>query len=322
MTIMTRNVFFLTAAAVLATTTIANAQDDRTRLALELNGQFSIGFSDSDFAGLNNLRYGFLDVEGELAFDAANTVGIGFDLFGLSEFEGEPITRTDFYLYYNLAPGSQIQVGHAQPASELFIGDEALRFGGRNRNTLVLQTIGSDSFVRALSFSDDPALGLAYFGDYGQIEVAASAHFNQVGDGEVYSLAARYNATDAIALFAAVEMPSSDTATGVETAWWIGGSYSQNGFTGEIVHHENLQFQPDRASTLLTARYALPAVDGLTIGANLLRTESPTTATHFTRLAAEYELDNGFVIGGHVERQNNEMGTDVTFFGIEASFRF
>ena len=319
---MARTAVFLAAGAVLATTASANAQDDRTRLALELNGQFSIGYSDSDFAGLSDLTYGSLDVEGELAFDAANTFGLGFDLYGFSEFEGKPITRTDFYLYYNLAPGSQIQIGHAQPASELFIGDDALRFGGQHRNTLFLQTITRDSFVRALSFSDDPALGLAYFGDYGQIEVAASAHFNQVGDGEVYSLAARYHATDAIALFAAVEVPSSDTAAGIDTSWWIGGSYSMNGFTGEIVHHENLQFQPELASTLLTARYDLPAVDGLTLGANLLRLETAMNVTNITRLAAEYELDNGFVFGGHVERLDSETGTDLTFFGIEASLRF
>lgn len=319
---MARTAVFLAAGAVLASAATANAQDDRTQLALELNGQFSLGWSDTNAAGVDILTYGYLDVEGELAFDAANTVGLGFDLFGLSRFEGEPFTRTDFYLYYNLAPGSQIQVGHAQPASELVIGDDALRFGGHNTNTLFIQSIAVDSFVRALSFSDDPALGLAYIGDYGQIEVAASIHFNQVGDGEIYSLAARYNATDAIALFAAVEVPSSDTAAGIDTAWWIGGSYSQNGFTGEIVHHENLQFQPDRSSTLLTARYDLPAVDGLTIGGNYLRLVGPTNVTHVTRLGAEYELNNGFVFGGHVERLDNEMGNDVTLFGIEASFRF
>lgn len=300
----------------LAGTFLALPVQAQDSLQLDVTGRVAIGLSDPDDPVFDNFNYATLDVEGELALTSDGAFGLGFDVFVLGDFEFEPQEYLDLYLYYNFGSG-QVQVGHAQSAIDLFLPQHPLTFGGRTQDSLGVEAFLHATFVRNLSFGDDPALGVSYFGDYGRIGAAASVHFNQDGDGTVFALAALYNITPGIEVFGGTEFVETDSAD-PDPRFWLGGRYDENGVLVEGIYSTGVAFSPDIENFELNAQYEIPGLENLTVGASVFWQSFSGSTFAFQQLGVEYVADNGLGIGANLNATDGELDS----VGIEASFSF
>ncbi|OAN81158.1 hypothetical protein A8B78_09090 [Jannaschia sp. EhC01] len=308
----TRTMFFLCLAAGYGATPVL-AQDS---LPFDLEGRIALGVSLPDDPAFDTFNYATIDLEGQIPFGQNAAFGLGFDAFVLSNLEDEPTEYVDLYLYYDFGPG-QVQVGHAQSAIDLFLPDHPLTFGGRSEISLLLEVFQHNTFVRRLSYGEEPALGLSYFGDYGMFEAAASVHFNQEGDGTAYAFAGLYNVSASVELFGGTEFVES-TSTDPDPRFWLGGRYEANGLFVEGIYSTGVNFISGQDTFEVNLRYEIPTLQNLTLGASLFSNRGfGGDADHYA-IGAEYVADNGLGIGASA----SGLDGDITDFRVEASYNF
>jgi len=303
----------LSALALPGTADLAHAQGYSDPFDLE--GRIALGYAANDRGALDSTAYVSLDAEGRFHFDPDRRVGLGFDMFALNESDTDTLDYYDIYLFYDFGAG-EIQLGRSPSAIELFLPERSLRFGGADQASLLVEVAGQASGLRQISYGNDPALGLSYFGDYGTIEAGLSAHYDTDGDGQIYALSGLYHITDTVQLFAGTEF-AVDTGTDLDHRIWMGGRYDDGWFTVHGILSNGVGFDADNTTFELGAEYALDAIPGLSVGGDITMLNLGGGSETLARVGAEYIGENGLGLGGHAT-----VFDDTAFWGLEASVNF
>jgi len=289
----------------------------------EIDGEITVGFGEI-FEPFNSVRrYYDADVDGQLAFGAG--FGLGFDIDVNGEFDGtQPQDRYSIYGFYEFAPDQQLRVGFMPGAADMLLIDDFMVIGEGDIRFL---TASQQSLATAQNFAefDEIPFALGYAADYGAISTSATVHFNRVGDGELYGLAARYDGSAANGLEyhvgVGLEVLNSDTAD-LDPAVWIAGGIRYDALSVDLVYGRTNTFFSQQADSLsISTRYALPQVSGLSLGAEYARVELPAGSFWGAGIGAEYEHSSGFGLSGSFLR-TSDVGAEANAVQIEAFFRF
>lgn len=284
-----------------ATSTAAMAQ-------FTYSGEVSLGYYASD--GDNN-RVGIVDAEAEYLFEG-NSFGLGVDVFAAVDSEGDldDVNYFNLYAIYE-ADFGRFELGHTPSASELITAND--RVGLHNFLQLQLDVITNP--IMAAYLADRTVYGLNYYGDYDQMQVAASVHFVEDADGAVLAAAMTTQMTDTLYLNAGVEV-LTDAASNQAPTYRIGAGYEANGIRVDALYTHHLQFREDTDLTELDVAYDIQQMAGLSLGASFVSLDFGSGANELYGLGAEYALDSGFGLAANAifaDGGDNQYAVELTF---------
>lgn len=291
-----------------ATAVLLAASSSAAVAQFSFSGDVSLGYYTSDG---DNREVGILDVTAEYLFEGTS-FGLGVDAFAAADFDGdlEDFNYLTLFAIYD-ADFGRFEFGHTQSASRLIMAHDR---------------VGSDAFfdlqvtsftdpIRGAYIGDQTVYGLNYYGDYDEMQVAASVHFIEDVDGAVLAAALRTQMTDTLYLSSGIEV-LTDAASGQVPTYRIGAGYEANGLRVDALYTHHILFTEDTGLTELDVAYDIEQIEGLSVGANVTSLDFGSGGNELYGFGAEYTHDTGFGLAAHAlipDQGDNQYSVELTF---------